>query len=97
MNLLSKVLLLSCIITSGLHCGFPEESLMEKQGMSLEIIALLKVLKHCHQRDIYSLKKGMEVKDISTSAFQAYATEQILCENTQEALRKIIDKIKNNH
>ncbi len=92
MNLFSKVLLLSCIVTSGLHCGFPEESLMEKQGIHLEITALLKVLKYCHQRDIYSKKVTDDV-----FARMTLKNEKETCYLAQANLMYIMEKIRRNY
>lgn len=98
MNLFSKVLLLSCIITSGLHCGFPEEFFMEKQGMQLEITALLEVLKRCDQRDIYSLKASKGAIGYGgADALQAYRNEKETCFLAQQNLMKIMEKIKINY
>lgn len=97
MNLFPKILLLSCIITSGLHCGFYEESLMEKQGMQLEITALLEVLRRCDQRDIHSLQKNSAAFKNGNDAFKAYLNEVTACELAQENLLKLMKKIAQNY
>lgn len=96
MNLFPKILFLSCLITSGLHCGFPEESFMEKQGMQLQITALLEVLKRCDQRDIYSLGTLRDAQERGNRAFQAFLNERATCELAQENLLKIMEKIRDN-
>jgi hypothetical protein len=97
MNLFSKTLLLSCIITSGLHCGFYEESLMEKQGMQLEITALLEVLKRCDQRDIYSDKTKSDALTSGEIAYDVYYNELVACAIAQDNFLKIMEKMRRNY
>jgi hypothetical protein len=85
MNLFPKILLLSCIITSGLRCAN-----VGKDNLAKELEVLLKALDRCAEQHKSRPKNPSALS--GTELYNSY-----LCQQAEEAHARVIIKINQKH